>query len=413
MPAALQDDSGQQLPVQVSGDQLIFVAQSVPPLGLRVYRPIQEPFEEAEHIVIGRDGNGLDNGILRLHVNASSGAIDSLVDTEVGQDIAGPWSGWGPEAKVNAGMINRLQIVWEQPHPMSAWNIGDVTRIDNLISGAEVRTIEQGTVRGVIEVRRKVLHSEIVQHIVMYRGLRRIDFETVVNWHERGSAHSDAPMLRATFAPFLNQTQASFEVAFASIERPADGREVPALRWADLSEEGYGVSLLNNCKYGHQAHGNTLGLTLVRASYETDNNPDEGLHQFTYSLYPHAGNWKKANTERRAAELNQPLQTVVTNGHRGHLRPGQSGLKTSAQNVAVSAVKLAEDQPDHGTAVIVRVYEAHGKPANARLQFKWPVVRAEEVNLVEGYVHNLPLTRSGVSVSLHAHEIKTVKVYTE
>ncbi len=89
------------------------------------------------------------------------------MDVATGRDLAGPWAGWGPEAKVNAGMLNRLQILWEQPHPMSAWNIGDITRIDNLIEGAEVRLVESGPVRGVVEVRRQFLNSSLQQRIVL------------------------------------------------------------------------------------------------------------------------------------------------------------------------------------------------------------------------------------------------------
>ena len=192
--------------------------------------------------------------------------------------------------------------------------------------------IESGPVRATIEVKRQFLKSSLTQRIVLWQGLRRVDFETEVDWHERGSAHADAPMLRATFAPYLGQTDATFEIAFAGLQRPADGREVPALRWADVSErEGgtavrptAGLSLLNNCKYGHQAHGNTLGLTLVRASYEPDVNPDEGLHRFTYSLYPHAGDWQEAATVNQAAGLNQPLLAVVLPSAKpGRVQPGR------------------------------------------------------------------------------------------
>ena len=410
-PVTLIDESGAQTPVQVSGDELIFVAKDIPALGMRVYKVSQEPMEGAP--TIRADENTLDNGILRMHVNADSGSIDSLLDCEEGRDLAGPWAGWGPEAKLSSGMINRLQVLWEQPHPMSAWNIGDITRVDHLITGAQVRVVEQGPVRGVIEVRRTVLHSEIVQRIVMYRGLRRIDFETQVDWHEKGSAHQDAPMLRATFAPFLDQTQATFEVAFAGITRAADGREVPALRWADLSEEGYGLALLNDGKYGYQAQGNTLGLTLVRASYEPDNNPDEGMHRFTYSLYPHSGTWKKANVEQQGAALNQPLQATITDAHAGTLRAARSMVRCSAKNVAVSAVKYAEDQPQTGRAIIIRVYEAHGRAGRGTLQVNWPVRRVEEVDLNEHALGEVETNRSAFGVALGAHEIKTFKVYSE
>jgi len=272
-------------------------------------------------------------------------------------------------------------------------------------------------VRGVIEAKRAFLNSALTQRICLYRRLRRVDFETELEWHERGSAHSDAPMLRATFTPALGYTRATFEVPFAGLERPADGNEVPALRWADLSEEGYGLSLLNDCKYGHQAHGNTLGLTLLRASYEPDVNPDEGLHRFTYALYPHPGDWREAGTPQQAAQLNQPPLVTVSDLHGGPLRPGQPWLSCASASVLISAVKLAEDQPAGGQAVIVRLYEAHGRLAEAALHPAWPVARAEEVNLIEQELapgepaRVLSQTNGVIHLSFAPYEVKTVRLF--
>jgi len=415
-PAALVDDAGRSLPVQVSGDTLIFVAPDLPALGVRVYRPSAEAAPSSAPICPDETALILDNGLLQLRVHPESGAVEQLADRVSGRELAGPAEGWGPEAKVNAGFLNRMQILWEEPHPMSAWNIGDITRIENLISGAEVKATENGPVRGIIEVRRSFLNSSLVQRIVLYRQLGRVDFETEVDWHERGSASQDAPMLRTTFTPYMDYTQATFEVPFAGLERPANGREVPALRWADLSQPASaggagGISLLNDCKYGHSAQGNTLALTLVRASYEPDNNPDEGLHQFTYSLYPHAGDWKQAGTVRRAAELNQPPLVVVTQAHPGQRQPGQPWLRCDADGALITAVKMAEDQPAQGQALIVRVVEAFGGPVQAFLLPAWPVERAEEVNPIEETVGSLPVQEGAVRLSLTPHEVKTIKLY--
>jgi len=429
VPKALVDQAGRTLLTQVSGAELIFVAPELPPLGAAVFRPAASPVaqnslqgqhasEENKGIPqpgVAYESNTLENGRLRLHVHPASGAIDQLVDLASGRDLAGPHGGWGPESKVNSGMLNSLQILWEQPHPMSAWNLGDITRVDHLITGAEVRVVETGPVRGLIEVRRKLLHSTLVQRIVLYCNLDRIDFENELDWHEHGSAHQDAPMLRVTFSPFLGQTRAVFETAFGATLRPADGREVPALRWADLSEtEGdqpFGFSLLNDCKYGHQAHGNTLGLTLVRASYEPDVNPDEGLHRFTYSLYPHAGDWRQASTIQQSADLNQPVLAGITSAHPGSLPPGQPGLGASTPQVVISAVKPAEDQPQGQPAVIVRLYEAFGQDCQAALQIGWPVGQVDEVGLMEDdLVRQLPVVDGTVWLAFKPHEIKTLKL---
>jgi alpha-mannosidase len=419
-PAALLDDNGARLPVQVSGGTLLFVAKSIPALGVRVYRPVDQPAQDdgagchadGDHLV-------LVNGLLGLRVHPGSGALDGLFDLETGRDLVAPSFDRRPEVKGHAGQINRMQVLWEEPHSMSAWNIGDITRVDHLITGAQVSVVEAGPVRATIEVRREFLNSRLLQRIMLYRGLRRIDFETEVDWHERGSAHADAPMLRVTFTPHLGQTRATFEIPFAGLERPADGREVPALRWADISEiaEGpsgqtYGVSLLNNGKYGHQAHGNTLGLTLLRASYEPDNNPDEGVHRFTYTLFPHPGSWQEAGTLRQAAQLNQPVLATVVEGGTGALRSGQAGVRCRPASAVVSALKLAEDQPAEGRAIIVRIYEAHGQPAEVTLSPAWPVARAEEVDLIERHTADLIVVDGPVKLVLGPHEFKTIKLTT-
>jgi alpha-mannosidase len=282
---------------------------------------------------------------------------------------------------------------------------------------------ENPPARGGIEVKRSFLHSTLRQRIVLYAGLPRIDFATEVDWHERGSAHGDAPMLRATFTPHFADTEATFETAFTAVSRPANGAEVPALRWADLSEgTQYGLSLLNNGKYGHQAHGNTLGLTLVRASYEPDVNPDEGLHRFTYALYPHAGDWRTGDTPERAAELNQPLRSAIAACEGNRLQTETALLRLDATptqrrpgRVMLSALKPAEDQPPEGAAIIVRLYEAHGKPAEAVLHCAADLVAADSVSPIEEIIgqsgaNAITLRKNSVRVRLQPHEIITIRL---
>ncbi|GAB4522812.1 MAG: hypothetical protein Kow0047_33280 [Anaerolineae bacterium] len=386
------------------------MAEDVPALGMRWYRIAENGAAGGPVVTADANRLTLENGILSIQVHPASGALSHLIDLESGRDLAGRAEGMGPEVPVHAGKLNRLQIWWEQPHPMSAWNIGDITRVDHLITGAEVRVVDGGPVRATIEVTRNVLHSTLRQRIHLYRWLRRIDFETEIDWHERGSAHADAPMLRATFTPAMGETKATFEVPFAAIERVADGREVPALRWADLSEEGYGLSLLNDGKYGHQAQGNTLGLTLVRASYEPDRNPDEGLHRFTYALYPHLGTWREAGTDRRAAELNQPLLALPIAGRPASMEPGRALLEVNDAGVMVTAVKLAEDQPEAGKAVIVRLCEMHGRPATVTLRPAWPVERAEQVNVAEEPMGSERFDDGAITLALRPYEIRTVRL---
>ena len=404
VPLSLLDDAGNALPVQVVGDELLFIAADVPSLGCRVYRPSDKP---ASSDLVAEEDARLKNALLSFHVHPASGAIDEMSDLAERRTIDTMSTWHGVERKQNAGMINRLQLLWEEPHPMSAWNIGDITRIENLIRGAEVRVTERGPVRATVEVTRRVLHSTITQRYHLYTGMRRVDIETELDWHERGGKDVDAPMLRALFKPQLRHPKATFEIPFAGLERTAGGDEVPALRWADLSDDDYGFSLLNNGKYGHSAQGTTLGLTLVRSAYEPDNLPDQGLQSFAYALYPHAGDWRAANTERRAAEFNQPLVAALTTAHPGPIKPGQAMLTCEPANVMVTAIKQAESGRG---AIIVRLVEMHGKETLAKLRWAWPVQRVEEVNVAEERRGELPFEKGGCELRLGKHKVVTLKL---
>jgi len=404
VPTALVDDAGKVVPVQVAGDELLFIASDVPALGCRVYRPTNQ---KVDTDLTAEDNAALQNSLLSFHVHSASGAIDSMADLELGRtiDTLGSWK--GVERKESAGYINRLQVLWETPHTMSAWNIGDITHTDNLITGAQVRVTERGPVRATVEVSRKFLNSSLTQRYHLYAGLRRIDIENELDWHESGGKDKDAPMLRATFKPQLGPGKATFEVPFAGLERVADGDEVPALRWSDVSDGEYGLSLLNNAKYGHQAHGVTLGMTLVRAPYEPDNLPDQGLQTFTYSLYPHAGNWRQASTDRRAAELNQPLLVAVDGSHPGSIPANQAMLTCEPAGVMVTAVKVAESDPN---AIVVRLVEMHGQPTQANLRWAWPVERVEEVNILEEHLRDLDAETHGCQVEIGQHKVVTLRL---
>lgn len=406
----LVDEAGNQTPIQASGDSIVFIAKDVPSLGCKAYKLVKGDSSALSTLKTDVNCNVVENDSFKLKVHPASGGIDSLVMKANNRELLSQ-SPWG-EARNLAGLLNRFSVYFEQPHSMSAWTIGDITKIENLISGAEVKLVESGPVFAAIEVKNTFQSSGIAQVIRVYNGFDRIDFITEVDWHEKGTAKTDAPMLKVTFTPDLGFSKATYEIPYGTIQRPADGFEVPALRWADMSEDdgGCGITLLNNCKYGHHAHGNTLALTLVRSSYEPDNNPDERLHKFTYSLIPHTGSWKDSGAQFKGAELNQPLIAVVEAAHGGEVVPGKAYVSCASANVAVSMVKLAEDQPASGKALVVRLFEGHGIATSTKLDFGWPIAKAEEVNIIEESVAPLAVCCDSVELNLSAHEIKTIKV---
>jgi alpha-mannosidase len=173
----------------------------------------------------------------------------------------------------------------------------------------------------------------------------------------------------------------------------------------DLSEKNYGVSLLNDCKYGYSVEGNTLTLTALKCADYPWPEADEGSHIFSYSLLPHAGDLYDAGVIQEAYAFNQPLNAVTVEKHEGILPDAFSLVSCDAPNVIVETVKKAEDDDN----MIVRLYEAWNSKATATLTVPEGFTGAQLVNLMEEYVEDLPLCNNQVTVSLRNFEIATVK----
>jgi alpha-mannosidase len=303
---------------------------------------------------------------------------------------------------------NDLQVHLEEPHGMSAWVIGPVRQISSLVEGAEIEVVATGPVMGAIRVRKRYNSSVITQDITLYRGVDRVDFNTTIEWGEKAGPKELSPMLKASFTPSLGRTKATYEIPYGSIERNADGREVPALQWADLSDEEYGISILTDTKYGFDAKGNTIRITLIRTSYEPDPDPDRGAHSFTYSLYPHPKGWKQAHSERKGYELNHPLRCAWCEGGGGSLPQSKSFIDVKAKSAVMTCVKKEEG----GDGIIVRFYESKGKECVVKVDFGFDVKHAEETDIIERTMKtsHTDVKGSVMTFSLKPYEIKTFRV---
>jgi alpha-mannosidase len=208
--------------------------------------------------------------------------------------------------------------------------------------------------------------------------------------------------------------KATYEIPFGSVERPTTRNtpaeqaqfEVPAQRWADISDATHGLSLLNDSKYGYDAKGNVLRLSLLRSPEWPDPHADEGHHEFTYSLYPHGGGWKDALTIRRGYELNYQLICHSAATHEGKLPAEHSFLEAKSNNVIVTAVKKAEDDD----ALIIRFYEWAGKQGSVAIELPAGALSASETDLMERPSGSLPISSNQVTVPTKPYEIKTIKV---
>jgi alpha-mannosidase len=245
--------------------------------------------------------------------------------------------------------------------------------------------------------------STLTQDIVFHATTPRVDFETVVDWHEKHT------LLKAGFELDVLADFARHEIQYGHVERPthrnlAQDRarfEVCAHKWTDLSENGFGVALLNDCKYGIGVKGGDLRLSLLKSGTHPDARGDEGTHRFTYSLLPHACGFSVEAVVRPAYELNVPV-TVCPAGPRAKGFAGP--LAIDAPNVIIESIKWAEK----GKAFVVRLYEAGKTATNVKVQFRVPVKSVSEVNLLEERPRRLALTDDTVKFAVRPFEIKTL-----
>ncbi|MEM2050420.1 MAG: glycoside hydrolase family 38 C-terminal domain-containing protein [Thermoproteota archaeon] len=393
------DISGKRHPAQIDGDELVFIAE-VPSLGYSTYYLIEgeeSRQQESQQAV-------LENEFFKIELDQSSGAIRSVYDKKAARFVMNAFR----HDATRPEFSNLFQVLHEAPHGMSAWIIGPITRVENLLTGAEVKQVEKGPAMSKIRTVRRYRDSTITQEIMLYTGIPRIDFNTSIDWREVSDAFTDAPMLKVSFTPILGSSTATFEIPFGSISRTADGREFPALRWIDLSDGEYGVSLLNDCKYGFDVYGNTMRMTIIRTSYSPDPKPDQGRHELKYSLYPHTGDWRKALSFRKGYELNHPLETIVTTARISQegLPEEESFLRIKPENIVLSCLKLTEDSDD----IIIRIYDATGEGGEAEITLGFPVIEAVESDLLERDLCKIDVQHGTLKVKMAPWEIKTIRL---
>lgn len=307
---------------------------------------------------------------------------------------------------------NALMLFNDLPSELNqdAWDLDAHYRniARELDGDAEVRVVERGPVRATIRLRHAFGESVLEQDIHFYAHTPRIDFVTRADWHE---SHK---LLKVSFPADLDNPRAFYEVQFGHLERSIHANttweaarfEVPAQRWADLSEPGYGISLLNDCKHGHDVHDGALRLSLLRAPKRPDIEADMGAHRFTYGFLSHAGDFRSGGTIQAGYELNHSLRAIRATGHAGALPARHAWLETSPDGVVIEAVKPAED----GNGFVIRVYEAFGARHSAKLALSFPVSSAHEVDLLEQPMKEVAVRKGALAFVLRPFEIRSFLV---
>ena len=380
-----------------------------PSLGYATYFVRSATSAPAVHSLLKASADSLENEFVRVKIDPKSGCMTSLFDKRSGTESLAPseTDTGGPKDSICG---NLLQTFVDKPKQWDAWNIdADFEKQHwDLDKADEVKLIESGPLRAVIEVKNHFQNSTFVRDIILTAGSPRIDVKMEAEWHEKHI------LLKVAFPVSAHSDKATYEIPFGSVERPTTRNtpaeqaqfEVPAQRWADISDAKHGLSLLNDCKYGYDTKGNVLRLSLLRSPESPDPHADEGHHAFTYSMYPHAGGWKEALTIRRGYELNYKLISLPAERHEGKLAPEHSFLQVQQDNIIVSALKKAED--DKG--LIVRFYEWEGKEGPVTVQVPPGADSASETDLMEKPLSTLPVNSGAIKVPTKPYEIKTIKI---
>ena len=386
------------------------ILATVPPVGYATFHLRgTSKLSSVEQRVTATD-RSMENEFLRLTLDPKSGCITSLYDKLLHSEVLAPSAidTGGPKTSVCG---NLLQAFHDKPKAWDAWNIDDDFENQHwdIDKADEVKLLTAGPLRAILRVKKHFQTSTFIQDLVLNASSPRLDVNMSADWNEKHI------LLKVAFPVNAQSGFATFDIPYGSIERPTTRNtpaekakfEVPAIHWADLSDSALGFSLLNDCKYGYDAKGNVLRLSLLRSPEWPDPHADEGHHEFTYSLYPHAGTWRDAQTVRQGYGLNYPLLPFTTTSHQGVLPGSHSFLTLNAENVVLTALKKAED----GNDLVVRFYEAFGKAGDVRIQFSSAVDSASDANLLE--VPNGPLQVQGETVTVHTnpYEIKTIRVH--
>ena len=374
---SVYDSNGNRVPSQVvvdNGVRKLLVRATVAPVGYAVY-DVRKGGGTRTSAVLKASDKGMENAVYKLAFDAN-GDICSIVDKRSGREL------------VEAGKAVRLALFTEnKSHRWPAWEIIKSTLDKEAVSitdDVKISVVENGPVRATVCIERTYGDSQFRQYVSLTDGAQddRIDIANDVDWQT-----TDA-LLKAEFPLSFSNEKAVYDLGVGTVSRGNNTEtayEVYAQQWADLTAEdgSYGVAVMNDSKYGwDKPSDNTIRLTLLHTpstagGYSYQNRQDFGKHVFTYSIVGHDGDYRKGDVTRKAEVLNQPLQAYLVPKHKGTYGRSFSFVESLNSNVALRALKQAEDSD----AYVVRFYETAGlEPQKAKVKFAADIVEAKELN---------------------------------
>lgn len=395
MPAVL--DGNEEIECQLIDDgKAIFFAKGIPANGHKAFEIIEATKSSSTNLTIEK--NYIENKFFDIKIN-EEGNITSIIDKKSNREVL-----------KEGQTANVLQAFEDKPMDYDNWDI-DIYYNEKmwLVNDVQhIEVIERGNVRSTLEIKRKFQDSTIIQKVYIYNDIPRIDFDTNIDWKE------SQVLLKAAFPVDINSNEATYEIQYGNVKRPTHRNtswdearfEVCGHKWVDLSEGNYGVSLMNNSKYGHDILDGVMRLTLLKSGILPNTTSDQEVHNFIYSIYPHTGDYKDAGTVKMAYNLNVPLYSKVEEAHEGSLESKSSLVKVDKDNVIIEVIKKAEDSDE----LVIRMYECHNMRTNVTLEMISEIESVKECNLMETDISELSKDGNKVSFEMKPFEILTLKV---
>ena len=392
---ALFDRTGREVPYQKTFDgKMVFVAD-VPSKGYTTYTVKKTSPTEFEPVKA--EMSRVTTPFFDVEFNEEYN-ISKLIHRETGRSVA-------PDGQT----VGKVIAYQDRPHNHEAWDVKcyfDEKSWNLDFKKAEL--VELGAVRAVYKVERTFRDSTFTEYYCIYNDLRRIDVDYEADWHE------DHVVLKADYPVDVNATKATFDIQFGNIERSTTTNttwefaqfEVSMHKWADLSDNGFGLSVINDCKYGCDVKNGRIRPTLFRCATSPNTLQDREHHSFTFSIYPHAKRVNDSDVVKEGYNVNYPLYAVFSKAKEGTLPEEYSLVGCDRDNVVIETVKIAEDSD----SMIIRAYETWNSKTPATLTFCSEIETATECNLLEEEDESVAFTGNTLSATFKPFEIKTFKV---
>lgn len=327
---------------------------------------------------------GMENDILRLEFD-DNGDIKSLYNKVLDKEFCGEY-------------LNKLHVYNDKKSFYDAWDINinytKQTPASFKLIGYEQYQEGNSIIR---ECMYKYKSSTLTQKIILTMGKSYVEFDNNIEWQE---THK---MLRAEFAPKVYSDDVTCDIQFGNIKRSTKTEtslqkaqfEIAAHKWIDVSSDGYGISLVNDCKYGHRVKDGKISLNLLRSPMWPAKDADKGIHNFRYALYPHAGDFVQAEVAKVGYLFNNPL--IISNAAFG------SFATSSDKNVVIETIKMAENRQNE---FVIRAYEDSGKEISATISVDAEYTKVELCDMLENVLEECDLN----NLVFTPFEVKTLKI---